>query len=172
MNEIWKEIEGVDGYMVSNRGNVKDARGPRNIYERGKRSQVSLKNGCKFGMYDVSRLVAKAFLPNPHGLDTVIHKDGDYHNNKVSNLEWSNRSGCPVYVKRRKKSKRGCRQYKEINSPRKRAVLKVSKSGEVLESYSSAYGAVRALGLNSHGIYMCLNGKLKSSGGYRWIYAE
>lgn len=35
------------------------------------------------------RLVASAFIPNPHGLTDVAHNDGNPANNRVSNLRWS-----------------------------------------------------------------------------------
>ena len=44
-------------------------------------------NGNTVGML-VHRAVALAYIPNPHGLPHVNHKDGDPMNNRVDNLEW------------------------------------------------------------------------------------
>ena len=37
----------------------------------------------------IHQLVAKAFVPNPHGYDVINHIDGDPLNNHYSNLEWT-----------------------------------------------------------------------------------
>lgn len=37
------------------------------------------------------RMIAFTFIPNPEGLPEINHKDGNKHNNDISNLEWCNR---------------------------------------------------------------------------------
>jgi hypothetical protein len=107
MKEIWKAIEGYEGfYEVSNHGNVKslkrkcESRYWRPVRERILR-QAQSKNGY-YGVilsknknkkrYHIARLVLIAFLPNPENKPQVNHKDGNKSNNKLSNLEWSTRS--------------------------------------------------------------------------------
>ena len=48
---------------------------------------VLTKNGVRKQCF-VHRLVALMFIPNPHGLPFINHKDCDPTNNAVSNLEW------------------------------------------------------------------------------------
>jgi hypothetical protein len=48
-------------------------------------------NGKTYRKY-IHRMVAEAFIPNPHGYSEVNHIDGDKSNNHVSNLEWCSRS--------------------------------------------------------------------------------
>lgn len=64
--------------------NNTSVKGSDNGYLKG---VVLSKKGKQKGFL-VHRLVATAFLPNPHNLPEVNHKDRDRSNNKVSNLEW------------------------------------------------------------------------------------
>ena len=119
MCEIWKEIEGFDGYFVSSTGHVRNGEDLVKEYRSSNRIQVGLKGKDGWRRYDIGRLVAKAFLPNPYDLNTVVHKDGDYHNNDVNNLEWRSRSASPKIAKRRVPY---TGVLKEYENDRKRAV--------------------------------------------------
>lgn len=105
MNEIWKDIDGFEGYyQVSNFGNVKrichesnyKGNSKRIIQERPKKLGTD-KNGYKTVMLykcnmkklvKVHRLVANAFIDNPNNFPQVNHKNEIKSDNRVENLEW------------------------------------------------------------------------------------
>lgn len=101
MNEVWKDITGYEGlYQISNLGRVKAL--PRNIPGAYNNREFIKKTGCdrygypqvglsKNGKYSCKRihqLVAMEFVPNPHNLKEVNHKDENKSNNHADNLEW------------------------------------------------------------------------------------
>src|SRR5580704_15348041 len=105
--EIWKDVVGFASgfYQVSNLGRVKSLPRLRN-YNGGFRktcpkilkqsvdryAQVRLHDSNTYKVLLVHRLVAEAFIPNPHNKPTVNHKNGDKKDNRACNLEWMTRS--------------------------------------------------------------------------------
>lgn len=92
MEEIWKDIEGEEGFQVSNLGRVRhitvtilkpDVR-PCHSDLPYAQSRVYINRHH----YSVHRLVAQAFIDKPKGKEFVNHKDGNPQNNAASNLEW------------------------------------------------------------------------------------
>ena len=66
---------------------------PYSHYKGYLRVDLSNKDGKKH--FKVHRLVAQAFIPNEEGKPQVNHKDGNKHNNSITNLEWvTNRENC------------------------------------------------------------------------------
>lgn len=95
--EEWKQVVGYEGlYSVSNLGRVISHIRKTYPYKdivlspaksRG-RFGFRLSKGKAIKRILASRLVATAFIPNPHNHPVVNHLDGDKTNDKVSNLEW------------------------------------------------------------------------------------
>lgn len=92
--EILKDIEGFEGlYQISNIGRVYSIRNDKflkpTVAGKSKdRLYVKLYREKVQYTLILSRLVAKAFIPNPDNLATVNHIDGNTYNNRVENLEW------------------------------------------------------------------------------------
>lgn len=97
MEEILKPIQDFDDYYISNFGNVYSKKSGflKKLIPAldGQKNYLLIglsRNGQRHRKL-VHRLVAQAFIPNPHQLPEVNHKDKNKKNNHVSNLEWCTR---------------------------------------------------------------------------------
>lgn len=53
--------------------------------------------------YRVDKLVAEAFIPNPHGYSEVLHVNGNKADNRANNLRWCTKEQARKYYKKLKK---------------------------------------------------------------------
>lgn len=173
--EIWKPVKGYeDLYEVSNLGRVRslERRGAYGFKSGERTMSLNNKDGyiyaslCKDGKYKkyyVHRLVAQAFIPNPHNLPCVNHKDESRNNNCASNLEWCTYSYNINY---------GTGNKKRSRSHSKPIMATVINTGEV-EHYASSAEAGKTIGGHNNGnIGEALNGKRKTAYGRTWKYEE
>lgn len=178
MKEEWKDILGFEGaYQVSNLGNVRSL--DRFVYQQGRQqgykgvimspyknkngySQVSLHKANKKYRFLVHRLVAQAFVKNPHSHPIVNHKDENPSNNCSDNLEWCTREYNVNYgtATERRARKMG------------KTVAQYTKAGKLVASYYSIRKAARETGIAKPTIQDCVAGKLFSAGGYIWIKSD
>lgn len=134
----------------------------------------------------VHKLIAETFIPIPTELEQYIgtqklqvnHKDEDKTNNNVENLEWCSAKYNSNYgtrnermgakLKGRKPSDATIKASVEASS---KQVYQYTKDGELIAIYKSVVEASKnVIGVYSTNICHCCNGKLKTTGGYKWSY--
>ena len=163
--EIYKNIKGFEGlYQVSNKGNVKSLVNNKGV-AREKILNPIIGNGYKrvrlfknktSKLYSVHRLVANAFLPNPHNLPCVNHKDECRTNDDVDNLEWCSykyNSNYGTSIERsRKKIMKKTYQY--------------TKEYELICVYDSVKQASDVTNIDHRYIASCCRGDRKTAKGF------
>lgn len=113
MGEEWKPAPGFEqDYEVSNQGRV---RSHRKGFAQILKPILEKWNGYfTVSLFDVNgqmhkvkihRLVALAFVPNPHGYPCVNHKDENKTNNHADNLEWCSKAYNTTYGTSRQRAR-------------------------------------------------------------------
>ena len=96
-----KMLPWIDGYAVTSEGQaislereLTDARGVKRLIKQRVLTKTVLKDGrsmvsIKGDPYQLSTLVARLFVPNPHNYRCVEHINGDVTDDRADNLIWS-----------------------------------------------------------------------------------
>lgn len=104
----------------------------------------------------IHRLVASAFIPNPHNLPQVNHKDEVKSHNYVNNLEWSDSMYNANYGTR--------------NERIKKAHSKKIYCKELDRIFNSQKEAAAELGLDQGNISRVCRGKANTTGGFHFEF--
>lgn len=171
MQEIWKDIKGYEGkYQVSNLGRVKSL----NAYGHNLEKIMNcpkhhsgylitiFKVNNKNKTFNVHRLVAETFIPNPDKLPQVNHKDENKLNNCVDNLEWCTRQyNCNYGTRNDRISKNGSKTVNQYDL-----------NGKFIKTWKSITEISKTLNINTGNLSMACNGKYKTTHGYIWKFAS
>lgn len=155
---LWKPIPGFSRYHASTEGDIKTF----NWYGSGR--EMIMKPAKDKGGYmrtmiigddginhtvKVHRIIAITFMPNPENKETVNHKNGIKHDNRLINLEWATRSENLIHafstqlMKPKKGELNGCATLtdKQVIEIRKNYVYgKTHKEGETKKQIAARYG--------------------------------
>ena len=124
--------------------------------------------GINGKFYQVHRLVALAFLPNPDNLPEVDHivPVSEGGTNDVSNLRWcSHKENQNNPLSREKMS-----NSKTYNKNASKPIIATNKTTGEVREFLSAREADKALGISYKAISNCLRGKSNSAGGGHFEY--
>lgn len=176
--EIWRTPIGkgeiYDNYQVSNFGqilslNYERTRKPKLLKTSKDKNgylRVSLYKNGKQNYFQIHRLVAETFLPNPNNLPQVNHIDENKENNRVDNLEWCTHEYNINYGTHNERISKAM-----TNGKLSKPVLQFSKSGEFIREWPSTRECGRN-GFNQGEVSKCCNGKRKTAYGFIWKYKE
>ena len=129
------------------------------------RRMTFVRNGIKDTQL-LHRVIANAFLPNPNNYPCVDHIDDNPSNSIASNLQW-----CTYKTNNSKEHHRkaSSEARKGVPACNRTAVVKLYTNGNLAKVYPSMTHA-ELDGFSHSAIHRVIHGKLKTHGGYKWMY--
>ena len=179
MKEIWKDIEGYEGYyQISTFGNVRSFH-----FKNPKLLKLRNINGYKFvclcinqrrRTVPIHRLVAKAFIPNPKNKPNINHINFIRNDNSIFNLEWCTQKENVMhsYKNGRMHPLKNWENIFSYDHHSSKEVAQYDLDGKFINKYGSVHEANRITKINTGDISSVCNGKKKMAGGYKWEYPE
>ena len=187
-NEIWKDIKFIDTdgkeydyssiYQVSNLGRVRsldriNSNGRKlkgKIMERKPNKdgymKVGLSKNGKVKTFQVHRLVAIAFIPNPNNYPVVNHRDENPSNCNVDNLEWCTQEYNVQYSAYKRTGDKNPKARKVICLETKQIFNCMKEAGEWLSYEKWLNSGIASI------ISLCCQGKRSTAGGLHWQYLD
>lgn len=174
--EVWRDIPGFPFYQASDKGRIRSIerinRGrkfgkiltPQPLYRNKPYWGVTIRRNKKSDRIGIHRLVAMSFLPNPHNLPVVNHKDENPSNNCVENLEWCTQKYNCNYGTRIDRIK--------ANMPQNKAVYQTSLDGVTIAEFPTIQEAARQTGIGAGHICDVCKGNREFANGYKWRYVD
>ena len=135
---IWKPIGNSLDYFISDDGQVKQIceNGEERILHSTPDSSGYLHVCIESTSMLVHRLVAKAFIPNPHNYTDVHHRNGNRTDNRAENLMW-------------------CSHKRHMGKHNGIPIVHLNEDRELIGEYSSAAEAHRRTGVPASTIRSC-----------------
>ncbi len=183
LNEQWKDIPNLP-YEISNNGVVRRKEGSHYNWKNKTQVRTYLSNrgyqcvhlykNSKCYRFQIHRLLAELFIPNPSNKAEVNHIDGNPLNNNLSNLEWVTHQENIVHayknglvkadrnLTQRVKRKNASSSYRGVNYDTKREkwfvsfkwkkkTIYVGRFKDELEAAKAYDSKVKELGLDVQG---------------------